>query len=160
MPFLPFIIILMLISGLPGFMIWMSPEMFKADPLSTAMFMSGLAFALCWVTFFALFKMNELKHSSELDRSILDFWQNHPAYIVRKEFDKWICYNRKNRVYCEGDSLRSCLSFAIAEDARSDYREAMYDLKVGEKGLMEFAEKETGFDIAVGYTERDISKDE
>lgn len=153
MPFIPVLIILMFISGLPGFMIFISPESFKADPYSTIMFMSGLAFFLCWLSFFALFKLSEVRQSSKFDKSILDFWQDNPEYIIRKESEKWIAYHRKKRIYCEAKSLRDCLSLAIRENDQWNRSEKMYDLKVGRAGLKDAVEMEEGFDIQAGYTE-------
>lgn len=159
MLFVPFIIILMLVSGISGFMIFISPESFKADPLSTAMFMSGLAFSLCWLSFFALSKLSEVRQLSKFDKEILDFWQNNPEYIIRKEGEKWIAYHRKKRIYCEGSNLRDCLSFVLNADARWERKEEMYELKVGEAGLKNAVKAEEGCDITAGYVERDLNNE-
>ena len=110
MPFIPFIIILMFVSGLPGFMIFISPEIFKADPLSTAMFMSGIAFALCWVAFFALFKMSEARRRSAFDKCILDFLKFHPEYRIEFIRGEWSAYSSKTHKACYHKTLRNCLS--------------------------------------------------
>lgn len=161
MMYLPFLTVLMVMSGVPGLLLYTSPENFHTDIRTTAITMSAMAFILCWVSLFTFFRAEGIKRDARYDRDILDFWQNNPDYIVRVSPPGWIAYHRKRKILCEGKTFRECLSALQVmhnQTSRWSVDENMWDLKVGEKGLMEAVAKEADHDISAGIIERDSNE--